>query len=369
MKDAYTKTITACLTELKSQQEGLTTAQAQINLQSFGENQLPEEKIPPVWLIFLQQFMSPLIYILLVAGIITIFMQQYSGAIFIFAVLLVNAIIGTIQEYSANNSAAALKKMTTSFAQIRRDGVVEEINATQLVPGDIVLLESGNKVPADMRLIHSSSLKVDESLLTGESNEVIKDAEKILQEGASTSDQVNMAFAGTIITHGRAEGVITTTGLRTKMGEIAKHITEKSKVKSPLIIRMERFTLRISLLVGALVIVIAAVLYKQGHPPEHIFLIAVGLAVAAIPEGLPVTLTIALAIGVRRMAKRNVIVRKLVAVESLGSCTLIASDKTGTLTRNKMTAEHLILPSGEHYTVTSGKTVADGYIKKRDNNQ
>jgi len=363
---AHTQTIAECLITLNSNQDGLSFAEAAHRLKRYGENRLPEEKTPAVWLVFLSQFMSPLIYILLFAGVVTIYMQEYPGAIFIFAVLMVNATIGTVQEHSASHAATALRKMVTSLAHVKREGAIQEIDATELVPGDIVLLETGNKVPADMRLIETSTLKMDESLLTGESKDVRKQADIVLEEKTSTSDLVNMAFAGSMVTHGRAMGMIVATGLDTKMGEIAKWITGKSKAKSPLIIRMERFTLQISLLVGLLIIVISAVLYMQGAEPEHILLIAVGLAVAAIPQGLPVTLTIALAIGMRRMAERNVIVRKLMAVESLGSCTLIASDKTGTLTHNELTVERLVLPSGEHFTVTSGETPIVGAITKRD---
>ena len=354
-----------CMEVLESRLDGLKHTEVAERLIKHGPNCLPEARVPFIGMIFLRQFLSPLIYILLVAGGVTLYLQEYPGAIFIFAVLLVNAVIGTAQEYSASHEAAALKKMVTSVARVRRGGVVLEVNATQLVPGDIVLLESGDKVPADMRLIEASTLKIDESLLTGESKDVVKDANARVEKNAATGDQVTMAFAGSMVTHGRGVGIICATGLHTKMGEIAKHITRDQRVKSPLIIRMERFTQQISILVGIVIIAIAGILYAQGHQPEYIFMLAVGIAVAAIPEGLPVTLTIALAIGMRRMAKRNVIVRKLVAVESLGSCTLIASDKTGTLTHNELTAEIIILPSGEHFTITSGKSPVDGTITQR----
>ncbi len=357
--NAHTQTPGACLQGLKSSKHGLTRKEAQLRLQRYGANNLPEEKIPPLWLILIRQFMNPLIYILLFAGVVTLFMKEYPGAVFIFAVLLVNAIIGTIQEFTANRAAASLKKLTTTSCRVMRAGKIQDIDAAQLVPGDIVLLESGNKVPADLRLIESVSLRTDESLLTGESREVSKVEDITVDQLAGTSEQLNMVFAGTLVTLGRATGLVVATGLDTRMGEIAKQITEKSRVKSPLIIRMRRFTMRISIMVAVLVVIIAAVLYLKGESVHQIFLISVGLAVAAIPEGLPVTLTIALAIGMRRMAKRNVIVRKLVAVESLGSCTLIASDKTGTLTRNELTAERLILPSGEIFQITPATTVKD----------
>jgi Ca2+-transporting ATPase len=361
----HTQPIECCMEALGSRLDGLHADEAAKRLSKHGKNCLPEARIPFVGLIFLRQFMSPLIYILLVAGVVTLYLQEYSGAVFIFAVLLINALIGTMQEYSASHEAAALKKMVTSIARVRRDGAALEINAEELVSGDIVLLESGNKVPADMRLIETNTLKIDESLLTGESKEVRKDAIANVDAHAATGDQVTMAFAGSMVTHGRGLGLVCATGLHTKMGEIAQHITGRDKVKSPLIQRMERFTRQISIMVGVVIVVIAGILYAQGHAPDYIFMLAVGIAVAAIPEGLPVTLTIALAIGMSRMAKRNVIVRKLVAVESLGSCTLIASDKTGTLTRNELTTERILLPSGEHFTVSRGESPVDGCISRR----
>ena len=339
MKAAHTRTSAACLSELETSQTGLSAAEAAARLSQYGENQLPEERPDPIWLIFAHQFLSPLIYILLAAGAVTIYLEELAGAIFIFAVLLVNAIIGTIQEYSASHAASALRNVTRAQANVWRGGTLCQLDATQLVPGDVVALESGNKVPADLRLLEAHELRINESLLTGESDEVEKNAEAILPEQSSTGDRINMAFAGTMVGHGRGLGLVVATGLATQMGAIAKNITTASKVRSPLIIRMARFTKRIAFIAMLLILVIAATLYLQGEPPEHIFMIALGLAVAAIPEGLPVTLTIALAIGMRRMAKRNVIVRKLPAVEALGSCTLIASDKTGTLTRNELSVQ------------------------------
>ena len=364
MDNAYRETIATCLKNLNSTEAGLNQTQIDDRLQKYGENRLPETKPQPLWVIYLRQFISPLIYILVFASFVTIYLEEYSGAIFIFLVLLVNATIGAFQEYSANQAASSLKKMTTSFAHVRRASVIKKIDASQLVVGDIILLESGNKVPADIRLISSSALKVDESLLTGESRDVSKQADITLKHEAVTGDQINMVFAGTMVSSGRATGLVVRTGLDSKLGKIAERLDEKSHAKSPLIIRMEKFTLQVSALVGILTIIIASILYSQNHELEYIFLVAVGLAVAAIPEGLPVTLTITLAIGMRRMARRNVIVRKLVAVESLGSCTLIASDKTGTLTRNELAVEYVLLPSGEEFTINQNEaTNANAIIK------
>jgi Ca2+-transporting ATPase len=339
VRAAHKLTAAACADALDASEAGLSEAEAQTRLQSYGENQLPEERPDPLWLIFAHLFFNPLIYILLAAGAVTIYLEEHAGAIFIFAVLIVNAIIGTIQEYSASAAASALRNVTRAQANVWRDGTLCQLDAVQLVPGDRVALESGNKVPADLRLMQANELRINESLLTGESDDVLKDAQVTLPEHCPTGDRLNMAFAGSMVSHGRGVGMVVATGMHSQIGAIASHITQGSKVKSPLIIRMERFTKKIALIATLLIVVIASVLYLQGEPPKHIFMIALGLAVAAIPEGLPVTLTIALSIGMRRMAKRNVIVRKLPAVEALGSCTLIASDKTGTLTQNELSVQ------------------------------
>lgn len=311
-----------------------------------------------------QLIKDPLIYVLLVAGAAALAMQRYPSTIFIFIVLMINAIIGTIQEYSATRAAAALKAMATPMARVRRDGKDQEIDAEELVPGDIVLLESGNKVPADCRLMECGKLKADESLLTGESHAVEKQAETTVEEGAGVNEQENMVFAGSVITHGRAKAIVAATGMDTQVGHIARHISEESATESPLIIRMKKFTAKIAIVIALAVAAISAVMYFRGDPPQEIFLMAIGLAVSAIPAGLPVALTVALAIGMRRMAKRNVIVRRLVAVEALGSCTMIASDKTGTLTRNEMTAERIVLPFGKVFEITTGDSLVEGNVKE-----
>lgn len=364
MQQAYTKKSEFVLEQLDARREGLNAEDVSSRLEKYGENTLPEAKPPALWKIFLHQFKDPLIYVLLIAGTAALAMQRYPSAIFIFIVLMINAIIGTIQEYSATRAAAALKAMATPKARVKRDGKKKEVDAGNLVPGDIVLLESGNKVPADCRLVECKNLKADESLLTGESEAVEKKADTTLDEDASVSDQKNMVFAGSVIINGRAEAVVVATGMETQMGDIAKHISEESATKSPLIIRMEKFTVKIAVVIAIAVICISAIMYVRGDPPQEIFLMAIGLAVSAIPAGLPVALTVALAIGMRRMAERNVIVRRLVAVEALGSCTMIASDKTGTLTRNEMTAERIRLPSGKRFDISTGDTAVDGTIEE-----
>jgi P-type E1-E2 ATPase len=290
-------------------------------------------------------------------------MSEYADAGFIFAVLLFNAIIGTVQEYSASKAAAALQRMVSPHALVLRDGKKQQIEARHVVPGDIVLLESGDRVPADTRLMETGDFSVDQSMLTGESEAVEKNAEETLRDNAPRSEQHNMAFSGTIVTHGRSRGVVVATGMNTAMGDIAESVIGKEGEVPPLMQRMERFTYVITGFIVLSALIIAVISYIQGESLAEIVLTAIGLAVAAIPEGLPIAVTVALAIGMRRMAERKVIVRKLVAVESLGSCTLIAADKTGTLTRNQLTAEVITLPGGKQFRVSSGDSIVEGEIE------
>lgn len=341
---------------------GLSANEAAARLARFGPNALPQPEPPGIFTVFLRQFLSPLIYILLLAAIVSMLLGEWSDAIFIFAVLLINAIIGTIQEFSAEKSAQALRNLVTATTRIQRDGEAYEIQAEQLVPGDIVLLEPGNKVPADLRLLDGHGLQVDESLLTGESLPVKKRPADTFDAETTLGDRRNMAFAGSMVTRGHGRGIVTATALGTELGRIATAVLNRPPAKAPLVLRMEVFTTRVAMLVGIAVVIMATVSLSQGAPWNEIFILSVALAVSAIPEGLPVALTVALAIGMRRMAKRNVIVRRLVAVEALGSCTFIASDKTGTLTVNEMTARQMALPCQDPFPISGEGTVPDGTI-------
>ncbi len=353
--------------ELDSSHTGLHQEEAKIRLSQFGLNKLPQSTKISLVLIFIRQFLDPFIYILLGAAVISLMLGEITDAAFIFTILLINAIIGTAQEYGAERSAVNLREYITEYAHVIRDGEALEINAELLVPGDLVLLQSGDKIPADVRLISEHDLQIDESLLTGESTPVEKNFSLLLPSATSIADQLNMAFKGTLVLKGRAESIVTATGLSTQLGQIAEAVIYDTEVKPPLIIRMERFTINIAFAIGIAVIVMGVAMQYQGHTMHEIFFVVVALAVAAIPEGLPVALTVALAIGVRRMAKRNVIVRRLLAVEALGSCTMIASDKTGTLTVNEITAVQIVLPkqapiilTGEGTDPTGSAQCADG---------
>ena len=337
--------------ELATNEHGLSASEVKIRQEKYGKNTLPAKEPPSIIIIFLKQFLSPLIYVLLAAGVVSLLIGDTKDAFFIFLVLLINAVIGTYQEYRAEKSAAALQNIIKVRATVLRDGEKIEIDSTELVPGDIVFLESGFKVPADMRIIEANSLEVDESFLTGESVAVLK-KDVILSENTVTADKINMAFAGATVTKGRGTGVVVETGINTEVGKIAKTVTEEVDTKTPLIIRMEKFSKQISIVIIVCCIIVFSILVGKGNPIKDVFFLVVALAVSAIPEGLPVALTVALSVATQRMLKRNVIVRKLTAVESLGSCTYIASDKTGTLTVNQQTVKEILLPWGEVLNVS-----------------
>ena len=331
--------------KLQSLPDGLSEEQVAERLREFGRNTLPAKEPPTLLQVFLHQFASPLIYILLIAGVVALLMQDYKDAVFIFAVILLNAVIGTVQEWRAEQSAHALQVLLKIKARVRRGGRILTVPAEEIVPGDILLVESGDKVAADMRLIQVNNLRIDESFLTGESLAVEK-SEKPLPADLPVSDRRNMAYAGSTVMSGRGVGVVVATGPYTEVGKIAKTISEEEGAKPPLVIRMEKFARQIALIVLGFTAILGMIQFARGEALSNVFILVVAMAVSAIPEGLPVAMTVALSLATSRMARRNVIVRRLTAVESLGSCTLIASDKTGTLTVNQQTVKQIVLPEG-----------------------
>ena len=353
----------AILASLKSSFHGLSKDEASLRLGQYGYNTLPQVKMPGIGKVFLRQFASPLIYVLVAAAILSLLIEEWSDAGFITAVLFINAVIGTIQEYSAQRAANALQQLVTTSCRVLRGGDSYEINAQELVPGDLVLLESGDKVPADLRLLQSHDLEVDESLLTGESLPVSKDSDAVLVKDVALGDRLNMLFTGTLVNRGRARGVVVSTSLNTVLGHIAADVLYKLPPRAPLQVRMDRFTHRVAIFVAIAALTMFTVAVMRGTPVTEVFLLAVALAVSVIPEGLPVALTVALAIGMRRMAKRNVIVRRLLAVEALGSCTFIATDKTGTLTVNQLTARSIAFPGMEPWKISGEGSIPDGIIE------
>jgi magnesium-transporting ATPase (P-type) len=351
--------------ELSTSRDGLTHEEAEQRLAQYGINALPIKKPPTLWGILLHQILNPLIFILIAAAAASVAIGETTDAVFILLVIVINSGLGAYQEYNAEKSAAGLQKLLKISAWVRRSGVQTEISAENLVPGDIVFLESGNKVPADLRLLDVNGLTADESFLTGESLAANKKA-GVLMESIGVADRANMAFAGAAITSGRAMGVVAATGMATQVGKIAENITLSESAKAPLVLRMERFTRQISVLVLGLSAVLAGILWKQGLAPAEIFFFVVALSVSAIPEGLPVALTVALSIATTRMSRRNVIVRRLTAVESLGSCTVIASDKTGTLTVNQQTAKIIEFPGGDRLMASGEGYNGEGDVRPVD---
>lgn len=361
-ENPHTKSGDELLAATQSSLAGLTKEEALIRREQYGLNELPRAKPPSVVEVIIRQFASPLIYVLVAAALLSIVIQEWSDAGFITAVLLINAMIGSIQEFSAQRAAAALQKLISTGCRVLRDGETYEMDARELVPGDIVYMESGDRIPADIRLLHTHDLEVDESLLTGESEATLKDAMVLLSDEDVLGDRTNMLFAGTLVGRGRGQGVVVGTAFSTELGRIASEVLNKPPTKAPLLVRMEIFTHRIAMFVGLAAVIMALVAFSRGMPLAEIFLLSVALAVSAIPEGLPVALTVALAIGMRRMAKRGVIISRLIAVESLGSCTFIATDKTGTLTVNQLTVNQILLPDSTLLKVSGEGTDPDGTI-------
>ncbi|PKM84200.1 MAG: ATPase [Firmicutes bacterium HGW-Firmicutes-11] len=326
------------LNELKTDVErGLSDEEARRRIEEYGPNSIEEKKAKTKLQIFLSQLKDPMIYILMAAMVISAFLKEFGDSVIILAVILLNAIIGMIQESKAEKSLEALKKMSSPSALVRRDGEIKEIPAAELVPGDIVLLEAGRVVPADLRLVSSINLKLEEAALTGESVPVEKDAEFVLTEEVSLGDRLNMAYQSTSVVYGRGEGVVMTTGMNTEIGKIARMISETKEEMTPLQKRLGDLGKVLGILAVVLCVALFAIALFQGRDVLEMLLTAISLAVAAIPEGLPAVVTIVLALGVTRMVKVNTIVRKLPAVETLGAVSIVCTDKTGTLTQNKMT--------------------------------
>jgi P-type Ca2+ transporter type 2C len=347
--------------DLNTSERGLADTEVRERLQKFGPNKLAEEEKISRLKILLNQFKSPLIYILLIAAVVTAFLQEYKDTGVIMAILLLNAVVGYIQEYKAERNVRALKKMVVAKARVLRDGKEKEINGEDLVPGDIVFLASGSRVPADLRLITAIELRADESMLTGESIPAEKITSVILEDNLTPGDQRNMAFMGAVVVNGRAKGVAVATGGRTVLGRIARDVQDLVVTKAPLQEKIDRFahTIGIIVLVASSLLFLIGILV--GESARDMFMTAVAAAVATIPEGLPIVVTVTLAIGVARMAQQNAIIRKLPAVETLGSTTVICSDKTGTLTKNEMTVQQ-VYNGGRIYELTGSGYAPRGAI-------
>jgi cation-transporting ATPase F len=340
---------------------GLSVEEVALRQRKFEPNRIRPRRGTPAWLKFLQQFAQPLVLVLIVAAVLMAFLGEWVDASVIFGVVFVNSIVGFIQETRAERAITSLLQMVTTEATVRRDGQKLRISAEELVPGDIVMLAAGDRVPADLRLLHVRSLQVDESPLTGESLPVSKHADALALDTV-LADRKNLAFASTLITRGHGEGVVWAIGDETEAGHIARLISQAADLSTPLTRKIAQFSQTLLWLIMALAAVTFVIGVARGARIVDMFMAAVALAVGAIPEGLPAAVTIVLAIGVARMAKRRAIIRKLPAVETLGSTTVIGSDKTGTLTENQMTVQR-IFAGGERFEVTGAGYEPIGEIR------
>ncbi|MBI4043639.1 MAG: HAD-IC family P-type ATPase [Candidatus Diapherotrites archaeon] len=357
------------LRALQTSENGLSPAEAQKRLQEYGPNAIQEKKHYSLAKMLLSEFTSSLVLVLIAAGMISFFVGETLDGLAILGIVVLNGLLGFFQEYKAEKAMEALKKLSALRAIVMRGGETMEVAPTELVPGDIVLLDEGSKAPADLRLIETVDTHIDEALLTGESNPVHKTVEP-LSGAHALADQRNMAFSNTTITRGHAKGVVVCTGMKTEFGKIAGTLEQIEEEDTPLKRNLERLAKQMSKGVLALTFVLFIAGIFQGRDVFEMFLIAVSLGVAAIPEGLPAIITISLALGIQQMAKRNAIVRRMPAVETLGSTTVICSDKTGTLTKNEMTVEVLLADnkrfevSGSGYS-TQGNITVNGTPAER----
>lgn len=342
-------------------QTGLSSQAVEERRDRFGANELGAQKRQSAWIRFLEQFNQPLLYILLAAGVVTAFLREWIETGVIFSVTLINAVIGFVQESKAENAIAALAESVTTDATILRDGQKQVVSSRELVPGDLVWLSSGDKVPADLRLIEVSDLQVDESGLTGESVPVEKNLAS-LPTDTPLAERANMAYTGSLVTFGRAQGLVVAIGEMTETGHLSQLMQQSNSLETPLTRKIDKFSKTLLYVILALAAFTFAVGIAQGFSWVEVFKAAVALAVSAIPEGLPAILTVTLAIGVSQMAKHHAIIRKLPAVETLGSTTVICSDKTGTLTENQMTVQE-IYAGGQRYQVSGGGYAPEGEIE------
>jgi P-type Ca2+ transporter type 2C len=340
----HLKNVTATLKQLDSHLSGLTEDEAAKRLQQFGRNQLEEKKKSSGWKLFLSQFKDVMILILLAAALVSGIAGDLKDTIVIALIVTINAVIGFIQEYRAEKAMDALKKMTNAIATVKRSNQTRQISSHLLVPGDVVLLQAGDLIPADMRLLETHAFQIEESSLTGESYAVEKTHKKLNGESIAIADRNNMAYKGTVATYGRAVGIVVATGMQTEIGSIAKLLQEK-EVLTPLQKRLSYFGKKLSHITLAICLVLFITGLIRGEEPVQMLLVAISVAVAAIPEALPAVITIALAIGAKKLVRINALIRRLPAVETLGSVTVICTDKTGTLTQNKMTVKKALASS------------------------
>ena len=333
---------------LGSQRTGISNTEAQKRLNEFGPNELQEKKKRTTLLMFLDQFKDFMILVLIGAAVIAGVIGDLADTLVIIAIVIINAIIGFVQEYRAEKAMEALKKMAAHSATLLREGAIARVAAAELVPGDVVMLEAGSLVPADLRLMETAQLKAEEAALTGESVSVEKHSRTLIEDQLPLADRKNMVYKGTTISYGRGTGVVTATGMKTELGKIASMLQDEKEVKTPLQKRLAAFGRKLALAILVICAIVFGMGFLRGEPVLLMLLTAISLAVAAIPEALPAVITISLALGAKKLVSKNALVRKLPAVETLGSVTYICSDKTGTLTVNRMTVEDFFV-DGKHF--------------------
>ncbi|MCR4297601.1 MAG: HAD-IC family P-type ATPase, partial [Gallionella sp.] len=363
--ESWTIDADAVLLRLDATRQGLTDAEAQQRLERFGPNRLREKPKRPAWLKFFDQFKNLLVIVLIGAAVLAGAIGDIKDAVVILIVVVFNACLGFYQEHRAEATLSALKKMLAQHARVRRGGEVLQIPAEKLVPGDIVLLEAGDRVPADARVLVAHNAEVAEAALTGESHTVSKHTEALPPGEHPLAERCNMVFMNTVVTRGRIEALVATTGMETEMGRITGLLEAAQETPTPLQMQLDGLGKRLAIIAGVVVTLIFVLGILRGDPLVQTIITSIALAVAAIPEGLPAVVTVTLAIGMHRMAQNRAIVKKLSAVETLGSTSVICSDKTGTLTLNQMTARRLfyrgrrLVVSGEGYAGEGGIATED----------
>ncbi|MBW3010671.1 HAD-IC family P-type ATPase, partial [Candidatus Woesearchaeota archaeon] len=357
--EPYRTPVVKVLSELGSRMSGLSEEEAKERLEKYGKNEITREKPVSPFKIFISQFKDLLIWILIFATVVAGVTGEYVDMAVIAIILVLNAILGFYQEFKAERAIEALQKMASLKAFVLRGGSQEKIDATEIVPGDILIIEEGEKIPADCRIIEAVALQTQEASLTGESVPNDK-SEQAIDKECTIGDRKSMLFAGTIVTRGHGKAIVTNTGMTTELGKIAKSIEETKSPLTPLQRKLKSFSKWLALFVAVICIIVFFTGYSSGYPLMEIFLASISLAVAAVPEGLPAVVTITLSLGMQKLAKKNALIRTLPAVETLGCTTVICSDKTGTLTHNEMTVKKIFVDgkeidvSGEGYS-TEGK--------------
>ena len=358
----YSKSVDELFTNFRTSDAGLNNSDASRRLEKYGFNTIPRKEKESLFVIFIKEIFDPIVLLLFLAALFSFFTGEIVDGIGILIIIFIDLIIGTYEENKANKTIDSLQELVPLNVKVIRNNKEIEIDIKKLVPGDLVCLESGDKISADMRIIEAHNLTVDESILTGESIPITKDSKVIKDENISINSQSNMLFAGCNIVTGRGMAIVVGTGINTEVGKIADTLSNSREEKSPLTIRMEKFSKQISAVIIVFSILLAILLYIKGFELNEILISVIALSVSALPEGLPLALTMALTIASNKMAKKKVIAKKLYSVEALGSCTVIASDKTGTLTVNEQTAKRIILPNDLDYEITGTGYMVEGSV-------